>query len=90
MSDTAAPARDQLTAAEQDARRRAERLLERTAYDAEDDAPERVRDARAVARGALELAYALQAERSARAALQARCEAQQAILGRRILQAHKP
>jgi hypothetical protein len=61
-------------------RSRAAQLLERTAYDG--DAPERVTDARMVARGVLDLAATLEAERSARVALQRRCEEQQAILGR--------
>lgn len=76
------PPRD-LTSAEQDCQARAQQLLERTAYDAENDAPGRVTDARACARGALEALAALEAERSARRALQARCEAQQALLGAR-------
>jgi hypothetical protein len=43
--------------------------------------------ARSVARDVRELGEALAAERSARVALQARCERQQEILGRRVLDA---
>ncbi len=67
-----------LTRAEQDAVLRAERLLERTHY----DESERVTDARMCARSVLELALALEAERSARVALQARVERLQAIVGK--------
>jgi hypothetical protein len=48
---------------------------------------ETARRARVVARDALELVDALAAERSARRALQQRCEQQQAILGRHADQA---
>ena len=76
-----------LTEAEREAVARARSLLERTHYDDAASVPERVTDARAVARGALELAAALKGERSARRALQARCEAQQEILGRAAYEA---
>jgi hypothetical protein len=75
-----------LTSTEQDARARAEQLLERTHYDT-DDTPERVRDARAVARALLEALDALQAERACSRALKQRCEMQQAILGKAVYQA---
>ena len=61
-----------LTPSENEAVERARRLLERTRYDDAQDIPERVHDARAVANGALELASALEAERSARQAIQQR------------------
>ena len=61
-----------LTDAETELVERARALLTRTHYDGEDaaDVPERVFDARAVADGLLELAYALDAERTARVAIQ--------------------
>ncbi len=77
-----------LTPAEQAAQARAQQLLERTAYDGE--ATERVTDARACAHALLEVLEALQAERGARRALQARCDAQQAILGRKAYDATEP
>ena len=79
-----------LTQAEQEARAAAQQLLERTEYDPPEAAPGRVRDARVLARGALELAASLEAERSARRALQARCAAQQALLGRHAAEALEP
>lgn len=71
-----------LTPQEQDTLTRATQLLERTHYDESGTGDPRLTDARMVARGTLELADALEAERSARRALKARCEEQQAILGR--------
>ena len=75
-----------LTPTEQEAVERARQLLERTHYDSENGTPERVMAARSVARGAIDLAAALEAERSARQAIQARAEAQQAILGKAAYQ----
>ena len=90
MSDTAAPARTDrtaLTAAEQETVDRARQLLERTHYDPPGEGDPRLADARSVAHGTLELAAALEAERSSRLALKARCDEQQAILGQRAYEA---
>lgn len=67
----------------EEARERAARFLDRTHYFHALGLDELGADARMLARLLLELADMLEAERSARVALQARCETQQAILGRR-------
>ena len=79
-----------LTPAEQDAQARAQQLLDRTHYDNETDAPERVKDARACARALLDCLQALDTERSATRALKARCEQQQALLGKHAYEACQP
>ena len=67
-----------LTRREQDAVHRAEQLLERTHY----DESERVADARMCARHVLDLAEMLEAERSARRAIQEARDRGLAILAR--------
>jgi hypothetical protein len=68
-----------------------QRALELIVFcDGLDDAgqfPDLARRARAVARDLLETLDMLEAERSARRAMQERCEAQQAILGERVYDA---
>jgi hypothetical protein len=61
---------------------RALRLLERTEYDAAEGVPERVLDARACASALVELALALDQERSARQAIQQQRDNCLALLAR--------
>lgn len=76
-----------LTTSETQAVARAEQLLERTQYDEPGAGDPRLVDARMIARSCLEIADAIEAERSARIALKERCETQQNILGRRVYEA---